>query len=83
MLVSLVQEGVILAVAASLLAAMVALLLVNGAAVRFTMGAFSLRIDQVAVLMGCGVGLTLGVFGRVAARCASAADADRRRTEIN
>ncbi|HEY3395960.1 MAG TPA: ABC transporter permease, partial [Lacipirellulaceae bacterium] len=43
MLVSLVQEGVMLAAAASLLAALVALVFVNGAAVRFTMGAFSLR----------------------------------------
>jgi putative ABC transport system permease protein len=65
MLVSLVQEGVMLAAAASLLAALVALVFVNGAAVRFTMGAFSLRIDEVAVLIGCGVGLLLGVIGAI------------------
>jgi ABC-type antimicrobial peptide transport system permease subunit len=65
MLVSLVQEGVMLAAAASLLAALVALVFVNGAAVRFTMGAFSLRIDEVAVLIGCGVGLLLGVVGAI------------------
>jgi putative ABC transport system permease protein len=65
LLVSLIQEGVILAAAASLLAAAVALLFVNNAAVRFTMGAFSLRIDEVALLIGCGVGLLLGVFGAV------------------
>jgi putative ABC transport system permease protein len=65
MLVSLVQEGVILAAAASLLAALVALVFVNGAAVRFTMGAFSLRIDELAVLIGCGVGLVLGVVGAI------------------
>jgi putative ABC transport system permease protein len=65
MLVSLVQEGVILAAAASLLAAMVALVFVNGAAVRFTMGAFALRIDELAVLIGCSVGLLLGVVGAI------------------
>ena len=65
LLVSLVQEGVILAAAASLLATLLALLFVNNAAVRFTMGAFSLRIDEVALLIGCGVGLLLGVLGAV------------------
>ena len=28
--------------------------LVNGTAVRFTMGAFALRVDSVAILVGCG-----------------------------
>jgi len=64
-LLSLIQEGVLLAAAASLLAALVALVFVNGAAVRFTMGAFSLRIDSMAVLTGCGVGLLLGLFGAI------------------
>lgn len=63
--VSLVQEGMLLAAAASLLAAFIALVLVNGVAVRFTMGAFSLRIDSVAVLTGCGVGLLLGLVGTI------------------
>jgi putative ABC transport system permease protein len=65
MLVSLVQEGIILAAAASLAATFLALLFVNKASVRFTMGAFTLRIDDVAVLIGCGVGLLLGVFGAI------------------
>jgi ABC-type antimicrobial peptide transport system permease subunit len=65
MLTSLVQEGVVLASAASLTATIAALLFVNHAAVRFTMGAFALRIDDVAVLVGCGVGLLLGVFGAI------------------
>ncbi|MDG1894641.1 MAG: ABC transporter permease [Fuerstiella sp.] len=62
---SLIQEGILLAAAASLLAALVALVFVNGAAVRFTMGAFSLRIDSMAVLIGCGVGLLLGFLGAI------------------
>jgi ABC-type antimicrobial peptide transport system permease subunit len=64
-LVSLIQEGVILAAAASLVAALAALLFLNHTAVRFTMGAFSLRIDEFAVLIGCAVGLMLGVVGAI------------------
>ena len=64
-MVSLIQEGVLLAASASLLAALLAFLFVNGAAVRFTMGAFSLRIDHTAVLIGCGVGISLGFFGAI------------------
>ena len=63
--VSLIQEGLLLAAAASLLAALLALVFINGAAIRFTMGAFSLRIDSMAVLIGCGVGLMLGFFGAI------------------
>lgn len=62
-LISIVQEGVLLAAAGSLLSGAIALLLLNGLAVRFTMGAFALRIDSVAILIGCGVGLLLGVVG--------------------
>lgn len=64
-IVSLLQEGILLAAGASLLAAFVALIFVNGAAVRFTMGAFSLHIDSIAVLIGCGVGLLLGLCGSI------------------
>jgi len=63
--ISLIQEGLLLAAAASLFAAVIALLLVNGVSVRFTMGAFSLRIDNMAILIGCGVGLSLGFFGAI------------------
>jgi putative ABC transport system permease protein len=62
-LLSLIQEGVVLAAAASLLAATIAVTFVNGAAVRFTMSAFSLRIDATTVLIGCGVGLLIGLLG--------------------
>ncbi len=65
LVVSLVQEGIVLAAAASLLATLVALVFVNEVAVRFTMGAFSLRIDEVGVLVGCGTGLLVGVLGAV------------------
>jgi putative ABC transport system permease protein len=60
---ALMQESVLLAAAASLLATALALLVVHGMAVRFTMGAFTLRIDSTAVLIGLGTGLLLGVVG--------------------
>ena len=60
---SLIQEATLLAVAASLVAAAVAVTLLNGLAVRFTMGAFTLRVDRVALLIGCGTGLAIGVIG--------------------
>jgi putative ABC transport system permease protein len=60
---SLIQEGMLLAAAAALLAAVLALTLVNGQAIRFTMGAFVLRIDSAALLVGCGTGLLLGIVG--------------------
>ena len=63
--VSLIQEGLLLSVGASLLATLIALTFVHGAAVRFTMGAFSLEIDSVAVLIGCGVGVMLGLIGAI------------------
>jgi putative ABC transport system permease protein len=64
-LVSLVQEGVVLAAAASLLATLLAVVFINESSVRFTMGAFALRVDEVAVLIGCAVGLFLGVCGAI------------------
>jgi len=60
---SLVQEGTLLAAAASLLAAGLALGLLNGLAIRFTMGAFTLRIDSFALALGCATGLLLGIGG--------------------
>ena len=60
---SLMQEATLLATAATLLAAVLAMTVVNGMAVRFTMGAFALRIDGVAVVIGCGIGLLLGIVG--------------------
>lgn len=62
---SLLQESVILAAGATLVGAGLALAVAQGAAVRFTMGAFTLQIDRVALLIGCAAGLGLGVFGAI------------------
>jgi ABC-type antimicrobial peptide transport system permease subunit len=61
--VSLVQESVLLAAFATLLATGLAILLIQGVAVRFTMGAFTLQLDRLALLVGCGSGLALGIIG--------------------
>jgi ABC-type antimicrobial peptide transport system permease subunit len=60
---SVVQEATLLAAAAGIVAAVLALSLVNGVAVRFTMAAFALRIDSIVVLAGCATALILGVLG--------------------
>jgi ABC-type lipoprotein release transport system permease subunit len=60
---SIVQEAGLLAALAAVLAAVLALLTINGAAMRFTMGAFVLQVDSTVLLMGCGAGLMLGVIG--------------------
>lgn len=62
---SLVQEGTLLAAAGSLIAACIALAVLNGLAVRFTMGAFTLRVDSIALIVGCGTGLLLGIVGSI------------------
>jgi putative ABC transport system permease protein len=64
-LISLIQEGVLLAAAASILAGVIALLWINGQAVRFTMGAFTLEVDRTALLVGFSVGLILGIVGAI------------------
>jgi putative ABC transport system permease protein len=63
--VSLIQEGVLLAAAGCLIASALVFTFVSGAAIRFTMGAFALEIDGVAVLIACGTGLLLGVLGSI------------------
>lgn len=63
--VSLLQESVILAAGSTLVASALALVFVQGVAIRFTMGAFTLQIDRTALLVGCVTGLGLGVFGAI------------------
>lgn len=62
-ILSVVQEGTMLSMTAALVASAVALLFVNRAAVRITMGAFELQIDGVTLLTGYAIALFLGVCG--------------------
>ena len=63
--ISLIQEATLLSMTASLIAAAIALFVVNGTAVRFTMGAFALRVDSLAIIAGSGTGLLLGLIGAI------------------
>jgi ABC-type antimicrobial peptide transport system permease subunit len=63
--VALIQEAVLLAAAGSLIASLIALVVLNDVGVRFTMGAFTLRVDSVAIAIGAGSGLLLGILGAV------------------
>ena len=61
--VSLMQESVLAALSGALIAAVLALLLLDGVAVRFSMGAFGLRLDAATLALGLLAGLVLGLAG--------------------
>ena len=62
-LVSLIQEGLLVAMTASLAASIIALVTIQGWAIKFTMGAFQLGIDPTCILIGCITGCLLGLLG--------------------
>jgi putative ABC transport system permease protein len=68
---SLCQESLFAAACGSLIGAVVALLALDGLAVRFSMGAFALTLDAPAMLAGLLVGLAVGLVGAIppAIRC--------------
>jgi putative ABC transport system permease protein len=68
---NLSEESVFVAACGSLLGALVGVLLLDGLAVRFSMGALALRIDAPVMLVGLVCGLIVGLVGAVppAIRC--------------
>jgi len=68
---SLTQESVLTAACGALIACGMALLFLDGIAVRFTMGSFPIRIDAAALAMGLAAGLVTGLVGAIppAVRC--------------
>jgi putative ABC transport system permease protein len=60
---SFVQESVLATAAGALVAALVAVVLLDGLHVRFSMGVFGLSIDAPVLVLGLGAGLTLGILG--------------------
>lgn len=68
---SLVQESTLATAAGALLAAAAGLLLLDGLAVRFSMGAFTLTVDTPAMALALAAGLLLGLIGALppAYRC--------------
>ncbi len=67
---SVMQEGIMLSMAAALLASLLAVLLVHGVAISFTVGAFQLRIDGFTLLIGNSIALFLGIAGTLPPACA-------------
>jgi len=63
LVVSMVQESVLAATTGALLAALLAVLLLDGVAVRFSMGVFGLIVDGPVMALGLGAGLLLGLLG--------------------
>lgn len=60
---SLVQESVLASAFGALLASAIAVGLLDGVAVRFSMGVFGLRMDAVVVTIGLCAGFLLGLVG--------------------
>ena len=61
--ISLVQESLLATAAGALLAAGLALWLIDGLHVRFSIGVFALSIDTMVLMLGLAAGLLLGVIG--------------------
>lgn len=61
--VSLVQESLLATATGALIAAAVGVFVLDGLAVRFSMGAFGLVVDEVVIGVGLLAGLALGLFG--------------------
>jgi hypothetical protein len=64
-LLTLIQEATLLSCFGALIACIVGLVFVNGTAVRFTMGAFVLRVDSVGIAIACVTAIILGVVGAI------------------
>jgi len=62
---SLVQESTLATACGALLAAAAGVFLLDGIAVRFSMGAFGLRIDSTVLGVGLSAGLLLGLVGAI------------------
>lgn len=68
---NLAEESVFVAACGSLIGALVGLIVLDGIAVRFSMGAFALVLDAPVMLAGVGGGLAVGFVGAIppAVRC--------------
>lgn len=68
---SLVQESLLMTACGSLLACAAGVWLLDGTAIRFSLGAFGLRVDPFVLTIGLSAGLWLGIIGALppALRC--------------
>lgn len=69
--VNLAEESVFAAACGALIATLLGMLLLNGLAVRFSMGAFAITLDAPVMLVGVLAGLLVGLIGAIppALRC--------------
>jgi putative ABC transport system permease protein len=63
LVISLAQESVLATAAGALIAAAIGKLLLDGIAVRFSMGAFALSFDSTVLVFGLAAGFLLGAIG--------------------
>jgi ABC-type antimicrobial peptide transport system permease subunit len=68
---SLLQESLIASMTGALIAVVLAILVLDGIAIQFSMGTFGIKIDEFVVAIGLATGLFVGVAGCVvpAIRC--------------
>jgi ABC-type antimicrobial peptide transport system permease subunit len=62
-ILSLIQESLLVASAAVLIAVLLSVLLLDGIAVSLTMNVFQLTLNNKAILLGAATGLILGILG--------------------
>jgi putative ABC transport system permease protein len=69
--IGLVEESTFAAACGAIIATIAALLLLDGLAIRFSMGAFALTLDAPVVMAGIVAGLAVGIIGAMppAIRC--------------
>jgi putative ABC transport system permease protein len=60
---SLIQESILATGVGALIACAIGMLLLDGLSVRFSMGAFGIRIDSAVIAVGLLAGLLLGIIG--------------------
>lgn len=64
-MVSLMQESLLTSAAGTLIGSALGMLLLNGRAVKFSMGVFQLSVDYRVLLLGVAAGLTMGILGAI------------------
>ncbi len=61
--ISLVQESVLASAGGTLLACAIGVALLDGLAIRFSLGAFGLRVDPFVLMVGLCAGILMGLIG--------------------
>jgi putative ABC transport system permease protein len=64
-MISLMQESLLTSAAGTLIGSVLGMLLLDGRAVKFSMGVFQLSVDYRVLLFGVAAGLTMGLLGAI------------------